>query len=185
MSDARGKGKLELFLVLAVFAAPVVLGYLVYYFFPPEGGKLNYGELLTPQPLPAGGVLQDGAGKNVPLADLRGRWWLVYAAPQGCDAACEGALDVMRRVRLLQGRDQDRVGRLLLLRTVSPARMSVPDLRTLGDTAGTMFARLPGAGQHIYLVDPLGNVMMRWPLAPDVKAMSKDLARLLRASQIG
>jgi hypothetical protein len=70
-----------------------------------------------------------------------------------------------------------------------------PDPALLEEFSGTRVALTPaglllppGAGNdraHVYLVDPRGNVMLRWPAAADRKRMLGDLQRLLKASQIG
>lgn len=190
-SGANGKERLKLLLVVAVFAAPVVAAYLFYYVWPPRPAATNYGELIAPVTL-SGGVLSDLDGRPVPLSSLRGKWLLVHAAPAPCAAACRRQLSVLSRVRLLQGREQDRVRVLWLVTGVkTPEPMAGDELRgltVLWDQSGALVRQFPAPGDpaaHLYIVDPLGNVMMRYGLDPDIKRMGQDLGRLLRASQIG
>jgi hypothetical protein len=130
----------------------------------------------------------DGAAFS--LRELRGRWILVAQARGDCDERCLDKLIVMRQVRLALGRDAERVERVLL---VDGDRL--PDAVKLAAFPGMHVAiGAPGSGvdaraaadlDHVYLVDPNGNVMMRWRSTDDPKGMLLDLQRLLRASQIG
>ena len=142
-------------LIFAVCAAPFALAALVYRFGWVPGRTANYGELLEPRRL-------DG-----PLAPLRGKWVLVTFDGASCAAPCERKLYVVRQARLALGKDAARVERLWLL---TDAR--APEPRLLAAIEGThsapaspQFARAFGSDvlAHIYLVDPLGNLMMRFP----------------------
>lgn len=190
------RARRTLLLLALVCALPVIASYLTFYFWPPSG-RVNHGELLVPAALPTGPLA--GIGGQTPLsrAELEGRWTLVYAGAAGCDRACETSLYAMRQARLAQGKEQTRVGRLWLLTDgglPSEEIMSLqPDLR-LARAEGDWLATLPGAalGVHLYLVDPLGNVMMRFPPVPDgdgataeVRGIVKDLQRLLKYSALG
>lgn len=179
-------------MVLAVFLAPVVASYLFYYVWPPKGGAVNYGELIEPVTLPMDLTLTQPDGTPLSLRQLRGKWLLVHAAPSTCDATCARQFDAMRRVRLLQGRDQDRVQVVWLVTDAGQPESALVErlgpLRLVHDPQGALGRRLPAQGsigEHLYVIDPLGNVMMRYHLDPDLKRMGKDLARLLKASQIG
>ena len=98
----------------------------------------------------------------------------------------------MRQVRLMQGREQERLVRLWLVTDAavpSPVlKQKIDNMLLLKDTSGALIGKLPmpeTAKQYIYLIDPLGNLMLRWPANPDMKRMHKDLERLLKYSQIG
>lgn len=189
---ANDSGRNKFLLVLAAFAAPVVLSYLLYYVWPPRGAAVNYGELIQPVPLAPELVLATADGKPVPMTALRGKWLLVVAAPSTCDAVCDRQFQALRKVRLLQGREQDRVRLVWLITDGDPPNpatvAALPEFTLLRDPRQALLPLLPAdrsPTQHLYVIDPLGNVMMRYGLDPDLKRMSKDLARLLRASQIG
>lgn len=191
MSDVVNKNSRTKFaLVLLVFAIPVVISYLAYYVWPPAGGVKNYGELLKGAAIaePLGMVGLDAK----PFAPMRGKWWLVVVDSGQCAAACEKKLYAMRQVRLLQGREMDRVERLWVVSdalTPDAALLKRFDgTHTARDATGALTGKLPAQSNvrdHIYLVDPLGNIVLRYGADPDIKRMKKDLELLLRASQIG
>ncbi len=191
MSDAAARKKLtSLWLMIALTATPVAASYLLYYFWSP-GHTVNYGDLIEPRPLPDPALaLADGAPFR--LSQLKGKWALVSIDSGKCEARCNEKLLYMRQLRLTQGKNADRVERVWLI-----SDDAVPRAETVSQYQGTWLvrARAPGllglfptkgeASDHIYLVDPLGNLMMRFPRDPDPRLMIKDLARLLKASQIG
>jgi hypothetical protein len=192
-SDANKSNRNKLLLVLALFAVPFAISYFLYYVKPPQGGITNYGELIPPVTLADDASLSDLDGKLVPLKSLRGKWLLVHADAGACDALCEKHLYGLRQVRLIQGKEQDRVERVWLLTDDAAPRTALTQapydgMRILRDPNGALLPRLPAkqnVSRHIYIIDPLGNVMMRYDADPDLKRMGKDLGKLLRASQIG
>ena len=108
---------------------------------------------------------------------------LVSADAAACDAYCEKKLYFMRQVRRAQGKNMDRIERLWLVSGPGAPRPAL-----LAAIEGTRRARLEDpafTADHIYLVDPLGNLMLRFPRDPDPSRMIKDLQRLLRYSRIG
>jgi len=185
---ARRRARLVVAAILAVCAIPLSAALLAYFFWPPSG-RTNYGELIDPKPLPAIPLtLLDG--KSFSLADLRGRWVMIQADDTGCGPACQAKLFNMRQVRLAQGPNMDRVERVWLL--LDPGRPS-PEIAKLYEGAvvaratPALVAALPAvdARDHVYLVDPRGNLMLRFPKDADPKRMIKDLERLLKYSSIG
>jgi len=191
MSDATPRRKLTtLWLIVALTVAPVAASYLLYFFWQPEG-RVNYGELIGPHPLPDPPLaLADGAPFR--LSQLRGRWLLASVDAGRCDAGCDRKLLYMRQLRLTQGKNADRVERVWLI-----SDESTPPAGTVSQYQGTWLVRVRGddllkrfpaqgaVSDHIYLVDPLGNLMLRFPRDPDPRLMIKDLARLLKASRVG
>jgi len=184
-----------LYLLLAVCLAPVIASYTAYYFLPPSG-RTNYGELIEPQrPLPAL-ALRRLDGTAVPAASLRGSWLMVQVDGGGCEPSCEKKLWQMRQVRLTVGKDADRVQRVWLITDDAPLSTSVIRefdgtlfLRARADEAAAFLPLPPDPAarlaDHIWLIDPLGNLMMRWPKEADPNRMKKDLTKLLKASGIG
>lgn len=183
---SRPKTRLPLLLVALVCIAPIVASYVAYYFFPRDA-RTNYGELLVTSAAPAitGATLD---GKAFALADLKGKWVLLSVAAAHCDAKCEGMLYATRQARTIQGRERDRVVRVWLVTDgASPPPALVaehPDLEIVRVEPNAL-AAWPHGGDSIYLVDPIGNEVLAWPRNPDIKALAKDLGKLLRASQIG
>ena len=196
MQNDASKNKKKFLLVVAVFAIPLIASYLAYFVWQPQGAVRNYGELILPEPLPETLTLAKLEGGEIKLKELRGKWLMVQVDAGGCDPACEQKLYAMRQVRLMQGREQDRVLRLWLVTdkaAPSPAlTQKIDSMLLLKDASGALIAKLAAQStgqtnvkQHIYLIDPLGNLMLRWPADPDMKRMHKDLERLLKYSQIG
>lgn len=192
-NGASKSGRNRLLLVLGLFAAPVVASFLAYYVWQPQGAVLNYGELITPV-RPTGEImLTQLDGSPLAIKTLRGKWLLVYAGGGACDARCEHSLYAMRQVRLLQNREQDRVRRVWVVTDAVAPRAELLQGRFEGtlavrDPQRALLDKLPvksELGNHIYVIDPLGNIMMRYDPDPDLRRMAKDLERLLRASWVG
>lgn len=174
----------KLFLIVSVFLLPIAASVATYVFFRPQPTG-NYGELISPPEAISAATFRRDDGAAFRFAGLRGRWVMVASESRACDASCTAKLHSMRQVRLVLGRDASRVARVL----VAQSAQALPpppreDLEVVQPTA----AEPPGPlndPAHIYLVDPRGNVMMRWPREPDMGRMLKDLKTLLKASQIG
>jgi hypothetical protein len=195
-SAARARSRLKLYLVLAICAAPVVAAYVVYYAVRPEA-RSNYGTLVDPQrPIPAL-HLRTLDGRAVDAATLRGKWTMLMIANGDCPASCVDRLYHLRQVRLTTGKERDRVERVWLIPDATPLSTTL-----IREYDGTEMLRadpselerwLPvdegepstAYADHIYIVDPLGNLMMRFPANADPNRTKRDLAKLLYASGIG
>ncbi len=171
MSPLKARGRRTLLMLALICAAPVVASYVAYYWFR-HPGQVNYGELLEAKlaqeivgTLPEGGKFR--------LSDYRGRWLFLTVDAGPCEDACQHKLYATRQARTIQGREQERVVRVWLQANDAPA------------LARQFLAEHPGPTRNIYLIDPLGNIVLRYPADPDIKRMAKDLERLLRASRIG
>lgn len=190
------RGRRTLLLLAFVCALPVLASYLMFYFWQPEG-RVNHGELLRPTALPQHALPGAGGQPALQAAELHERWTLLMVADSACDAACERALYASRQARIAQAKEMERVARLWLLSDdgdLPPAQLAERfsahgDLRVArADPA--WLASLPGAqAGAIFLVDPLGNVMMRFDDQPDAvreaREIVKDLQRLLKYSALG
>ncbi len=183
-------GRWKLFALLLVSAAPVIASYFTYYVVRPEGRR-NYGELIDPQrALPAWTAI-DVSGRTEPLTALRDQWLLISVADSACDAACEKHLYLQRQLRETLGKEKDRLdwvwlrtGEVTLSDSLKQATGSAQVWHVDRELLSQWLQ--PAAGQaledHLYLVDPLGNWMMRFPADPDPMRVKSDLGRLLRAS---
>lgn len=177
-------------LLIGIFVMPVVAAYMAYFGLRPSG-HTNYGELIQVTPLQhTAGTTYDGALLNIQA--LRGKWIMVHVGPSACDAACAQQLYLMRQTRLVLGKDQSRIERLWVLTdagVVDPAlAREHPGLNLWRPAEAAFVGQFPAtqsSAEHIYLVDPLGNLMLRFPAQPDARRMMKDLKLLLKASQIG
>lgn len=192
------KGRWKLLLVLAVCAAPMIFSYLSYYVIKPEG-RTNYGTILDPRQYPIPDLqshrLGDTPGSaQTGLRDYAGKWLLVTISSADCDAACEKRLHDLRQLRLAQGKEMERIERVWLLTDQAPVETRLlreyDGMRVLQVDRTRLAAWLPVAdntalSEHIYVIDPLGNLMMRYPKNADPNKIKKDLSKLLRASAIG
>ena len=192
LARARG-GRWKMIAVFLVCAAPVVASYFTYYVWRPEGRR-NFGELIEPQrPLPdVAGVSLTGQRLN--LMALKDQWLLISVSGGACDENCRRHLYLQRQLREAVGKDKDRVDWVWLIPDEAPVPESLlPALATatvLRVPASALAMWLtPSSGHqladHLYLVDPLGNLMMRFPAQVDLTSASKvksDLDRVLRAS---
>jgi cytochrome oxidase Cu insertion factor (SCO1/SenC/PrrC family) len=187
-------GRWKLFAVLAVCASPMIASYLTYYVIKPES-RTNYGALIDPRayPIPALGATSLD-GKPVALDAFKGKWIMLHSAAADCDEACRKRLHDMRQLRLAQGKDMDRIERVWLVTDDKPVETML-----MREYDGTHFLRVPEQAlnkwlptengtvpqDHIYMIDPLGNLMMRFPKDADPNKVKKDLSKLLKASRIG
>lgn len=194
LGDERTRsGRLKMLLVLLVCAAPVVASYLTYFVIRPQG-RTNYGTLILPtRSMPELGLRRLDGTAVVP-ASLKGQWLLIVVGPARCDAACDKRLFLQRQLREMLGKDRDRLDKLWLITDGAQPR---PDLRAAAEAAPAMqilqadarsvsawLTPEPGHAleEHLYLVDPMGEWMMRMPAEPDPARVKRDLERLLRAS---
>ena len=186
-------GRWKMLMVLLICASPVIASYTAYYLVRPEGRR-NYGDLIDPQrpmPIIVGTTLD---GKPVNLQTLKAQWLLVSVSTGACDAACANHLYFQRQLREGLGKDKDRLDRVWLItdaapvdQAIQPAMKDATILRVAqADLEGWL---APQTGQklsdHLYVVDPMANWMMRFPAgvtletAPKIK---RDLDRLMRGS---
>jgi hypothetical protein len=184
-------------LIFLLFSVPFVASTIVYLFYKPTGTK-NYGELISPAvPLPQAKFnLLDGGKVETALLDksLRGKWLMLTRDSGACEAACQKKLYAMRQARLILGREQDRVVRVILVDDdITPAPQLLQDFQGtvwVSAKSSPWLALLPVAKEgtarsHIYGVDTLGNAFIRYDADPDIKRMMRDFQLVLKASQIG
>lgn len=179
----------KLVAIAALFTLPMVASVVAYRFLEPRA-TANFGELLLPPSAVTSQRFARAQGGAFAFPDLAGRWVLTVSDSGACGPACRDKLATLRQVRLALGRNAGRVERVFVVDD-----LQAPEPAALEEFAGTVVALTPrglslppGAGNdraHIYLVDPRGNVMMRWPAGADRKRLLGDLQRLLKASQIG
>ena len=190
----QAKGRWKLVAVLLVCAAPIIASYFAYYVVKPEG-RTNYGELIDPRahPIPeVGATTLDGSATA--LDRFKGKWILLQVDGGACDEACRRQLLEMRQLRLMTGKEMTRIERVWLITDSEPldtVLMREYDGTTmLRAKADVLKAWLPVESgtrmeEHLYLIDPLGNLMMRFPKDPNPQKVKNDLTKLLKASSIG
>jgi cytochrome oxidase Cu insertion factor (SCO1/SenC/PrrC family) len=192
--QARRKGRLKLFVLLFVCAAPIIASYVTYYIIKPSG-RTNYGAFIDQQAHPMPKLTSTTLdGRPETLENYAGKWIMVKVGGGRCDEACTKQLFAMRQLRTMQGKNMDRVERVWLITDDEPV-----DTMLIRQYDGMHMLRVPRAqlshwlpveigtklDDHIFLIDPRSNLMMRFPKDPDPKRVNKDIAKLLRASAIG
>lgn len=188
--------KRTLLLLSLVSAAPIVAAFIAYFTDWRPQRSTNYGDLVIPQrpvpPLQLSSLDQ----KPVDLNQFKGRWIMLSVDRADCATACAEKLHAMRQIRLSTGKDQNRLERVWLITDQQP----VPTL-VIRAYDGTHMLRanseqlaqfLPldakhptDLSEHIWLIDPRGNLMMRFPKNADPLLIRKDIAKLLHNSRIG
>jgi hypothetical protein len=194
LDQRTSKGRWKLLVVLAVCAAPLIASYFTYYVIKPDS-RNNYGALIDPRqhPIPAmASTTLDG--KPIALDAYKGKWIMLKVGGSDCQQACQDQLFAMRQLRTMQGKEMERIERVWLITDQEPLEtllLRVNDgTRMLRAPADAVRRWLPveqggNVAEHIYLIDPLGNLMMRFPKDPDPSKVKKDLVKLLKASAIG
>ena len=183
----RQKTRRMLLLLGAISLAPFVGSLLLYYFWKPQTFT-NYGELIAVAPL-AGVTIPARDSKPLRFDDLRGNWIFLMADSGHCDDYCQSKLYVMRQIRLTQGKDQERIERVWLIpdgvRPPPGIDVKYQGTRTILLATEDFLARLPASDSprdHIYVIDPFGNLMMRFPCNVDPQRMKKDVDKLMKIS---
>lgn len=187
-------GRLKMLMVLAVCATPVIASYFTYFVVRPEG-RTNYSEFVQPpRALPEALPLRNLAGQPVSAASLHGQWLVIAVASGACDARCETHLVLQRQLRETLGKEKGRVDKVWLIPDDVAPRPELMQAITPGQSATVLRVSAAALAQwlspadghqideHLYLVDPMGQWMMRTPVDPDPARLKKDLERLLRAS---
>ena len=186
-------GRWQMLLLALVCAAPVIASYYSYYVARPQARR-SFGELIEPQPPLPTASATDLSGRPVELSTLKGQWLLLSVAGGACDAACENNLYLQRQLREGLGKDKDRLDWVWLVsddarlpEALLPALGQATVLRVPPAVLADWLA--PAAGQalteHLYVVDPMGHWMMRFPAGLDKAGAGRakrDLERLMRAS---
>jgi hypothetical protein len=194
-ADAKrtAMGRLRMLMVLLVCAAPVVASYFTYYVVRPEGRR-NFGDLIEPmRALPHTNV-RTLSGETLDLASLKDQWLLVSVAGGACDDGCQRNLYLQRQILTSLGKDRPRADWVWLVSddvtvpsAIEPGLKEATVLRIAPEALNAWLAPAQGAAlqDHLYVVDPHGQWMMRFPAKLDdqgaIKA-KRDLERLLRAA---
>ncbi|HEV7815377.1 MAG TPA: cytochrome C oxidase subunit I [Janthinobacterium sp.] len=189
------RGRWKMLLVLFVCAAPLLFSYLTYYVIKPQG-RTNYGTLIDPRdyPVPAALGATTLDGKATGLAAYKGKWIMLQTGSSDCADACRKQLFAMRQLRLMQGKEMERIERVWMITDAKPL-----DTMLIREYDGVHMLRVPpqplkawlpveagdSADGHIFLIDPLGNLMMRFPRDAEPAKVKKDISKLLMASAIG
>ena len=186
-------GRWKMIIVALVCAAPVLASYFTYYVIRPEGRR-NHGVLIDPQRALPDIATTTLDGRPGTLRDLKDQWLLVSVAGGACDTACQNHLYLQRQMREGLGKDKERLDWVWLIpddapvaESMRPALAQATVLRVPAPALAQWLAPEPGRAlaDHLYLVDPLGNWMMRFPAGLDTAGAARakrDIERMLRAA---
>jgi hypothetical protein len=189
IEEVRARNLRTVALLAALFLIPLVLAFLMYYgdAWRPSG-RTNNSELI----LPARALPQVSAAYGA--ATFTHSWSLVYIGDGACDESCRNALYVMRQTRLALNNDMNRVQRVF----VATAKLRAEEflarehaglvvIDASGAAAAPLLAQFPTSdrAQAIFIVDPLGNLMMRFDARANPRGLREDLTKLLKLSHIG
>ena len=194
MQDSRARGRRTLIIVAAMFFLPVAVAFSLYY------GKLwrpansaSKGELIDPaRPLTVAG-LRHADGTSADASVLSGKWTLLYIGDGRCDDACRTSLSFGRQSRLALNNEMSRVQRVFLATAnccdneyLAREQVGLVALDASSAEAAALLAQFPGERAHtLYIIDPLGNLMMRHDASRTSKDLLSDLKKLLKLSHIG
>lgn len=192
--DKQRQGRWKMLVVLLVCAAPVIASYFTYYVIRPEGRR-NFGALIEPQKsMPSTLIARTLEGQEVPLSHLKGQWLLLSTSSAACAAQCETHLYLQRQLRESLGREKERLDWVWLIndgaQPSAALKTALQPAQVLQVDAAALQTWLqPDDGQsladHLYVVDPMGHWMLRFPANLDKDSAHKakrDLDRLLRAA---
>jgi len=178
----RAKGRRTMILLFLICLAPVVAAYVAFYIWRPSR-LASYGTVISPAQALVTTSLRTIDGRPLD-AGLKGKWVLALRAPSACDKDCQQQLYYTRQIRTIQAADMDRVTRLWVFDDAGKPDAALlaqqPGLLVVSDAA---LSSALGAVGHIVLIDPRGNLMMRFPQNTDPKGVVKDLQKLLKYSR--
>jgi hypothetical protein len=190
--QARSKRLVPILMAL-LFFGPLAIAILMYYVGGGQwrpSGSVAHGVLLPqPRTLPTGLMVLAGGA----TADFSGKWSLLYVGRGDCDDTCKEALYRTRQVRRALGKEMSRVQRFFIATGGTPdsgfLAADHPGMLVLTEGLASRDAVLATLGSFgegdVFLADPLGNVVLRFPAGTSMKDMHQDLQFLLKASQIG
>ncbi len=180
----------------ALFLLPLVMAFFTYYgsLWRPAR-RVNHGVLITPaRPLPPIRLPLPGGAAAAHGAPFRGTWSLAYVGNGACDSACRRALYVMRQTRLALNNDMTRLQRVFLAsggccarELLGPEQAGLEILDAAGPAGVALLREFPSEGREhsLFVVDPLGNLMMSYDARRDPHGLLEDLKKLLKLSHIG
>jgi len=199
---ARSASRKKLVWIFALFFLPLLLATIWFHVVQTGAiswGSTSRGELISPAvPLTEFTLVETGSDAVFGLDDVRGKWTILYVPGAACTTECEKTLYDIRQARLALNHRMERVQRVVL--TNQPVAFSDEiqqanlGLRAVNDSeTDTSFIDQINAAQSdmesknnlIYLIDPNGNLMMRYTPDQLPKPLFKDLKHLLKVSRIG
>jgi hypothetical protein len=181
-SELRARNLRMLAMLAGLFLLPLIAAFWMYYgtgWRPLR--RVNHGELITP-------------ARPLPGTTFHQKWTLVYIGDGHCDEECRKALYVMRQTRLSLNNEMTRVERVFLVTAgcctndfLVHEHAGLAVLDAGGAALRPLLDVFPPEGRthSVFIVDPLGNLMMQYDIRQDPKGLLQDLKKLLSLSHIG
>jgi hypothetical protein len=190
-----GQGRGMLLGFAALFFLPLIGAFWLYYIggWRPAGST-NYGELISPVVTLTAPPLQTITGEPASPELFKEKWMFVHIASGDCDTDCRDALWMMRQTRLLLAQDMDRVQRVFIASEaccdtdfLAQEHAGLTVLQVTDEAGKQWLDSFPSKVEveYIYIVDPLGNLMMRFDIQENPKGLLSDIEKLLKLSHIG
>lgn len=184
--------------VVAAFIAPVALAYFMFFFVDVKS-FVNNGEILNPIVHIRSFELKNQDNEIIPENELTYKWRIISFVGKDCDQQCEKRLYDTRQIHTSLGKDQHRLSRMFihlapadtpLLKLIAETHQNVIQVNgsaeIITDALGENIRNDVGINNNeTYIMDPMGNVMMRFTQEQPNNEFLHDLKKLLKASQIG
>lgn len=199
------KGRITIILVFLTCALPIVAAFYLYFFNKPDGTN-NYGTILDPQVDVSTDVFKNINGDDFTMKQVADKWVLIQVINSECDEVCQNTMYFQRQARASKGKEQGRIERVVFVTDDGPLETLLlrqfPDVHFVRANEAQLKSWLPleqgivgnkGSADigtvrdHVFVADPLGHVMMRFPPNNTLQfdKFRKDVSRLLWASNIG
>ena len=186
--------KLSGYLLIAVFVVPLLIAVAMYVMrdYIPATEPVSRGELIHPaQPIKTLEI-QLQSNETLDLQGIAGKWTYLVYSPNGCDLQCEASLFKLRQTKKATGRESNRVQSALLtdVNKVTSEILNRNQRTRIGQLLQFEIEDQPGKQKQledgvIYLIDPIGNLMMKYDTSSTSRGMLKDIKKLLKISNIG
>ncbi len=188
------KSQFSGYMLIAVFVVPLLIAIAMYLLRDhlPTMNSVSHGELIHPaEPIQEIEIfLEDNT--LITLKDLKGKWTYLVYAPKGCNLECEANLFKLRQSKAATGREINRIQSVLLLNNL-PLNLEIESRNKkilVGQLKKLELEAQPGIDKKlnnevIYLLDPHGNMMMKYDQTATSKGILKDIKKLLKISNIG
>ncbi len=186
----KGSGRKILLGMAVIFVLPFTVAATLHLLNVHPSSR-SYGELVNPPHALTIPALQDAQGNAIKPQQWLKKWSIVTVETGTCGEPCQAQIHLLKQVNIALDKDAKRVQRVLIApntEAFNDLQKQYPDLMIVSgeSTAATQFAaQFKGSAGSIYLVDPLGNLMMRYPQNLNPKGMLTDMKKLLKNSWAG
>ena len=190
-------GKILLISLFAAFFIPLIIAmWILYGSNTLSSSSTSHGTLFQPPQELAYFSLQTNSGAKLEKQDLQRKWTLLYIGGTACNVQCEANLTKMQQVTFALGQTSETIQRIYIGLEDSKNKLAIeklfieyPQMQVYWFTSDQMYAAVPqfkNLSQHqIYIVNPLGQLMMLYPKHATLEGIKDDLKKLLKISKIG